>query len=418
MLSAMCCLVCGPGTVRADEWETNSPYYEDDAWYDVTEWFDGNDYNPTDEAIGRIDNDTFDYDENLTSTDQDNDWNSSYDDVVSDGTYDYDYSNRDYDDYDYSYDDYYDFGYDYDNDYDEYYSYDNDYGYDYSYDAMHDGDYSWYGYDDLYADDDWFYDYYDNGYSYYSDLDDDGLYDYSYSYYDWDNDGYYDAYSTYTDWDSDGFFEDWNYVSLNDTGNSEDKKNQASRQASKRGKLQSISGEVAGTKRVSTKEAKNLLVRITQDGGKELTVDLGPASELDDMDITEGDRISVAGPITKVGDKQLLIAQNLKTNGKSATIDRSRRKFTGTVEGMRQVKGRGQQNQLLVLKSDAGKRRLVDLGAAQKLDINISQGDTVTVRGPATKIDDRAVVLAQTLTHDGNQTSIDRRQRESNSNSN
>lgn len=26
----------------ADEWEENTPYYEDDAWYDVTEWFDGN----------------------------------------------------------------------------------------------------------------------------------------------------------------------------------------------------------------------------------------------------------------------------------------------------------------------------------------------------------------------------------------
>ena len=41
-------------TLQADdEFGDNTPYYEDDAWYDVSEWFDGNDYNPTDEAIGR-----------------------------------------------------------------------------------------------------------------------------------------------------------------------------------------------------------------------------------------------------------------------------------------------------------------------------------------------------------------------------
>lgn len=46
--------------VRADnEFGANTPFYEDDAWYDVSEWFDGNDYNPTDEAIGRWDDEVF-----------------------------------------------------------------------------------------------------------------------------------------------------------------------------------------------------------------------------------------------------------------------------------------------------------------------------------------------------------------------
>ncbi len=47
--------------------------YEDDAWYDVSEWFDGNDYNPTDEAVGRWDNEKFNYFDKQTSTDSDND---------------------------------------------------------------------------------------------------------------------------------------------------------------------------------------------------------------------------------------------------------------------------------------------------------------------------------------------------------
>ncbi len=47
--------------------------YEDDAWYDVSEWFDGNDYNPTDEAIGRWDDERFDFYDKQTSSDSDND---------------------------------------------------------------------------------------------------------------------------------------------------------------------------------------------------------------------------------------------------------------------------------------------------------------------------------------------------------
>ncbi len=47
--------------------------YEDDAWYDITEYFDGNDYNPTDEALGRWDDEQFSYYDARTSGDEDND---------------------------------------------------------------------------------------------------------------------------------------------------------------------------------------------------------------------------------------------------------------------------------------------------------------------------------------------------------
>jgi len=57
----------------ADEREDRGRFYEDDAWYDVSEWFDGNDYNPTDEAIGRWDNEVFEYHDALTSSDEDSD---------------------------------------------------------------------------------------------------------------------------------------------------------------------------------------------------------------------------------------------------------------------------------------------------------------------------------------------------------
>ncbi len=417
---AACCLLGGSLTLRADEWETNTPYYEDDAWYDVSEWFDGNDYNPTDESAGVWDNETYNL-SSETGVDGDNDWgNSLYGD--SDYDYDYDGNSEAYDAYAGEYDD----GYRYDSDgntetYDAYYGdeYEYDYNYDYdgnseTYDAYV-GDYSddMYGYDGLYDDDDWFYDYYDDGYSYYTDFDNNGLYDYNYRYFDFDNDSYYDAYSVYTDWDNDGLFDDYDYYSLNDVGSTDENERKAKDQSSKEGKEQRISGEVVQVKKVSVKDTKNCLVQIEKDGGQTLYVDLGPASNLNDFDISEGDQISVRGPVTKVGDKKLLIAQQLQANNNSTTIDRNRRKFTGQVDGIRTVNSRGQQHSILLLSTDAGKRQVVDLGPANKLDADLNQGDKVTVRGPLTKVNDRKVVLAQTLTHDGDQSKIDRRQRQS-----
>lgn len=46
---------------------------EDDAWYDVSEWFDGNDYNPADEAIGRWDNEVFEYRANQAGPNRESD---------------------------------------------------------------------------------------------------------------------------------------------------------------------------------------------------------------------------------------------------------------------------------------------------------------------------------------------------------
>lgn len=61
------------------------------------------------------------------------------------------------------------------------------------------------------------------------------------------------------------------------------------------------------------------------------------------------------------------------------------------------------KNLLIRMEEDDGEKLYVDLGP----------GDKVTVRGPMTKINDRKVVLAQSLSHDGDQVEIDRRQRQS-----
>src|SRR5687768_5647545 len=119
-----CAVVAGLGTfgpgipAYAAEFGDRSAYYEDDGLLDITEWFDGNDYNPTDEAWWRWDDETYQAAKD-TSGDRDNDGWYGYT-ARDDNDWYYDY----YDPYPYSYYDYdnndlYDYGsryYDYDND--------------------------------------------------------------------------------------------------------------------------------------------------------------------------------------------------------------------------------------------------------------------------------------------------------------
>ncbi|QDV69240.1 hypothetical protein Poly24_29550 [Rosistilla carotiformis] len=341
--------------VRAadQEFGDNTPYYEDDAWYDVSEWFDGNDYNPTDEAIGRWDDETYDAADARTSSDQDNDidWST------------------------------------------------NSHGY----------------YDDQFADNDWFYDYYDSGYQDASDYDRDGYFDYTAAYFDHDNDGVYDAFAEYSDTDSDGVYETYNYVGFtkSDADNAAKQDRQSRNKAqdeqkSKRSKVVKRSGEVKAAKEVKTPQGTNIVVVLKDSKkGENVIVDLGPADQIDKMPRLGQDLQAEGAPMT-VGEKRFLIACKLTTDGKERSIDRSGRKFSGTVSDIKTVDVRGKTHQLAKLKTDGDKKLLVDMGPKDDLPFDVKKDSKLTVSGPAVRVKERLMLIARNVTVDGKEHSIQR----------
>ncbi|MFG0267900.1 MAG: hypothetical protein ACF8AM_22515 [Rhodopirellula sp. JB055] len=331
------------------EWETGTPYYEDDAWYDVSEWFDGNDYNPTDEAIGRWDNETYDRDEALTSGDSDNDidWTE------------------------------------------------NDHGY----------------YADSQSSDSWFYDYYDHGYSDYGDQNNDGNYEYTSHYYDYDNDGVYDAFASYTDTDGDGTFDDASYVSFSSSENQSESEQAAQREADQQdpsAKSQTFTGKITRAKQVKTPATTNVVVELqNQQEGKTMIADLGPANQLDQMPQLN-DSLTVNGSPFKTGDTSVLLTRTIERDGQTMEVERSGREYTGTIESTKTVDIQGQQRQLAKLKTDNGKKLLVDLGRKENLDANIRDGAQVTVNGPAVQVNERVLLLATKLTLNGETVEVPR----------
>ncbi|QDV73553.1 hypothetical protein [Botrimarina mediterranea] len=364
ILGALLAPLLAMPVLAADDY-SNTPYYEEEPWYDITEWFDGDDYRRTDPS----------------------EWNDDETD------YEYDYG----------------YHYDVDGDLDYGGHYDEEYGYD-----------SDYGYDDLYANDDWFYDYWywNDGQSYYSDWDSDGMYEYVTKYRDYDNDGFYDAYLTYRDWDDDGIYEDIDYYSFNDVSagdQSADSNDGRSMQA----KARRTQGTVAKVKKVKVRGNEHLLVRLDGGEGKQSTVDLGPAKALKDHDIAEGTEIQANGPVVKAGEKRLLVAKSAKIDGETFKPNRNRAQVKGTIVSTRKFENRGDKHVLATVKTDRsdakkgekskGGKMLVDLGPASKLDIDLAEDDRVTIEGAPAKVNDRPILIASRIQHDGESIAIDRR---------
>ncbi len=363
IVSGLVCL-SGPTLSHADEWEESTPYYEDDAWYDISEWFDGNDYNPTDEVVGRWDNETYEASED-TGTDTDNDWGMYADQSTEDNWF-------------------YDF-------------YDTDDAYS-DYQQSSGGDAS--GAQDYYR--------------------------IAYRYYDFDDDRFTDAYSVYYDWDGDGTYEDVSYFRFNDvtpksdsqsgstsgstaaagsrSGNQAGNQQPAGTQSAHSSRAFTVTGTIDKTKTADVLGSKHMVVLLKQeDTDRNVAVDLGRQDQVNQLNLASGDKIQVLGPTVKIGDNPIVLAKTVKADGKSVTIDRGRRARAGEVTDVREVTVQGQKHLLAIMQSQQDKSRqlAVDLGQSDKLTSKPRKGDQIEVQGVLIKSKDRPLLLAQSLTLDG-----------------
>ncbi|WP_143543736.1 hypothetical protein [Rhodopirellula sp. MGV] len=342
---------------------SNSPYYEDDAWYDITEWFDGNDYNPTDEAIGRWDDEKFQFSDNVTSSDSDNDSGSytankpklsdpktdtvntspskvSSDPLTtnlptSDSSKHHQYFER-----------------------------------------------------------------YDDGYLFW---DDHNLT----NYYDLNGDGLYDAMASYTDADGDGVYEEFDYVSLNEAGDSRDAKMEAmDKQKTMTSAPRIATGEIAQVNKVDVRDQQHFVATVNTDQGQEVVIDLGPTNLFKQMPEPKSE-VTAEGLIMKVEGQPLLVAKHVELPHESVTVNRSGRSYQGTVEKIKTVTVHGQEHRLAKLKTKSDKNLMVDFGPSRNVP-NLKEGMDLVVQGVPAKVKDRVVLLAREMAHNGEITEIDR----------
>lgn len=341
LLLASTTLLFVAGSARAAELGSTTPYYEDDAWYDITEWMDGNDYNPTDEAWWRWDDEAYETAEDVAT------------DIDSDR-----------------------FGFNAGNE------------------------------------DDWFYDYYTPGYF---DYFDDNGYIARTNYYDVDGDGLYDAYTSFTDWNADGVYDDYLYYTFSEAGN--DSKQSQTAQKSKDSKPMALTGTIDKIKQVKVANGEHTVVAIKpqdqQQQGQPLVADLGKSSELQDLNLKQGAQVTVTGPKSKVGDKQVVMARSIEIDGKITEINRQGRQITGKVVDTHKTQVRGREHLIAMVEipekeqQKAGKVA-VDFGPAEKLEMDLSKGKEVTFSGVPVKVKDKRLVMARSIQKGDQVVQIDR----------
>ena len=337
----LCCaaLIAGLGAagsgarVHAAEFGASTPHYEDDGWLDVTEWFDGNDYNPTDEAWWRWDDETYQAAKD-TSGDSD-----------SDGWYGY----RTRDDNDWFYDYYDPTPY-------TYYDYNNDTVYDFG--------------------------------SRYLDYDNDGLFDAYVSYYDRDDDGDYDSYSYYTFTDT---------GTAPQRQQAQKQASRESRQQEVTGEIQKTKlVEVRGGKQhvvvaVQPQQGQKGQVLIADLGsaddlknvnpklGEKITVN-GPKAQVGKQAVILAKSFELNGQTTQVNrDPRSITGKVLSTH---KTKVRGREHLMAMVE---------------TTQKDKARKIAVDLGPADGLKVDVSKGSSLTFSGFPVKVKDRALVVAQSF---------------------
>ncbi|TWT77643.1 OB-fold nucleic acid binding domain protein [Posidoniimonas polymericola] len=270
-----------------------------------------------------------------------------------------------------------------------------------------------YGYDNRNGGDNWFYDYYDGQYFTYDDLSNDRIYRSAAVYSDYDNDGYFDAVLTAYDSNGDGLYESGDYYTLNSTADQKQGKQSKQGQQPQQSRQQELTGTVKNVKRASVRDTKHLVAMVKTDSGKQFACDLGPAKDMKNVDLAQGDKLTVAGPALKVGDKRVVMADwvKLQDSDQKTKVDRSEATLQGKVVDTKKASIRGQKHLLVKLKTDAGKKCLCDLGPADELDANFEQGDQLKVTGVPAKANGRKLVLAESVTIDGDKTRIHRAER-------
>jgi S1-C subfamily serine protease len=120
-----------------------------------------------------------------------------------------------------------------------------------------------------------------------------------------------------------------NNASKSQTGNRSQSQRQGQRpdQASRQGQQnrRQVSGEIVKTKRVDVRNSdrQHLVALLKTDDGNRLIVDLGSPGRLGDQMPKIGDQISATGRSARVGDRTIIVADQLRNGDQTVRIDHS-----------------------------------------------------------------------------------------------
>lgn len=290
-----------------------------------------------------------------------------------------------------------------------------------------------------------YYDGYWDGYTWYDTYDYDDVYDTNYV---WDADANEWVASTDYDWElgyNDEYYDDDTYSAsyeFDDDQQNQDQSQaqQGQSQQSQQGKSQhTMGGTIKGFRKLDlTHDAgfqeTHALAKLSLDNGETAVVDLGLASLLT-ADLSQGDKVKLRGWTGSIGGQRVFLVDELQSGGETVRIDRAFQmkgaqasKQQGSKSQQRGAQWQGMQRDRLVLEGEIadaktvrlkgedkpqtlakislknGQGATVSLGSETSLEkLNLEKGDRIRVEGTRKQIEGRNVLMAETISVEGQQ---------------
>lgn len=153
-------------------------------------------------------------------------------------------------------------------------------------------------------------------------------------------------------------------------------------------------------------EELHVVAAISTPQGRTRVVDLGARSQLDQLQIRQGDRIQVRGVRGSINNNPVLVARQVRAGGGQLSINRTwnRRDFRlkGQIVGVRTVTLPGDDNPhlLATIRTEQGRQVMVDLGRRSILrqqNVTFTRGQPLTLIVQPTRAGSRQILRARRI---------------------
>jgi len=171
------------------------------------------------------------------------------------------------------------------------------------------------------------------------------------------------------------------------------------------------------TVRLNGVRKPHLVAKLRTDGGRKVCVDLGPRQKVqDNIDLDDGDSVTVYGVRGSINDHRMLIAQRVDAGGQSYDIQRQRgvalRRYNGRIIDTEDMRLRGDGNRehvVATVRLDDNTTKKIALGTKSKIDnMDIGSGDEISVLASACRMDGEPGLVARSIRVNGETHSVNR----------
>lgn len=150
------------------------------------------------------------------------------------------------------------------------------------------------------------------------------------------------------------------------------------------------------------------VARIETDDGRTARVCLGPETQLERLDLREGDQVSIKGRRGHINDKMVLIAQEIRAGDQRVSIHlpsgRRLNRLKGEVLSTRTANFQGFDEAFLVAEVElpTNQQELVNLGPKSRLQtLKVQKGDVLSLLVRPGFINGEPAMIAEQIEHDG-----------------